>query len=81
MTNGDKIRKMTDEELAHIIMCPYDTVGDDITPIMPCLVINDITTAETCRKCTMEWLAKEALEPKPAPAWKKAFLNTFLGRN
>lgn len=24
MTNGDRIRQMTDEELAEIIMCPYD---------------------------------------------------------
>ena len=25
MTNGERIRGMSDEELAEIIMCPYDT--------------------------------------------------------
>lgn len=28
MTNGDRIRKMSNEELAVIIMCPYDTEPD-----------------------------------------------------
>lgn len=36
MTNGDKIRAMTDEELTKIIMCPYDTAGAEFE-IMPCV--------------------------------------------
>lgn len=35
VTNGDKIRAMTDEELAEVIMCPYDTAREPLD-IMPC---------------------------------------------
>lgn len=35
-TNGDRIRSMTDEELAWILMCPYDTAGEP-EEIMPCV--------------------------------------------
>lgn len=36
MTNADRIRMMTDEELTKIIMCPYDTFGESVD-IMPCI--------------------------------------------
>lgn len=75
MTNADRVRNMTNEELAGIIMCPYDTAGDEI---MPC-IDPDKSTVKQCCKCVREWLSKDVPEPKPEPIWKKAFMNTFLG--
>lgn len=80
MTNGDKIRNMTDEELAFVIMCPYDTIGEE-DEIMPCMKQNFKASPTNCCKCVEAWLKKEAPEPKPEPAWKQALLRTFLGRN
>ena len=48
MKNHEKIRNMSIEELADVIMCPYD--GD---PIMKC------PDGFTCTKCVYEWLQKE----------------------
>ena len=48
MTNGDRIRKMSDNELAGIITCPY--YADPETCIRE----------TTCVKCCAEWLAEEA---------------------
>lgn len=44
MTFGDKIRSMNDDELAEIIMCPYDT-----DPSV-------CSYKGTCEKCCLEWL-------------------------
>lgn len=61
MTNGDKVRKMTDDELAFILMCPYDTVGAE-DEVMPC--VKDGTQLmvgpNECHKCSVEWLGREA---------------------
>lgn len=47
MTNGDRIREMSNDELAEIITCPYD-----IEP--------DMCNAETgCLECRDRWLAEE----------------------
>lgn len=46
MTNADRIRSMTDEELAVVIMCPHGIDGS------LCLPDHD------CVKCTLEWLKK-----------------------
>lgn len=46
MTNGDKVREMTNEELADIIMCPYGTEA------YSCGKPN-------CLKCCREWLESE----------------------
>lgn len=62
MTNADKIRAMTDEELAEYIPCPYDTAG---TEIMPCILDKtepgapDFASPGKCKQCTLEWLRKE----------------------
>lgn len=78
MTNGEKIRSMMDKELAQVIMCPYDTAGE----IMPCLEKHVYTVdAAYCNRCIVEWLQKEVPDEKPEPAWKKAVMRTFLGRN
>lgn len=43
MTNGDRIRRMTDEELSEIILCPCD--------------MNVVTCCdEDCDTCVIRWL-------------------------
>lgn len=55
MTNGDKIRAMSDEELVDLIfsmgMCP------------PHREWCDCTFVGTCKECRLEWLRQEA-EPR-----------------
>ena len=52
MTNGDKIRKMTDEELTYVLMCPYEfTSHGCIYPEKP-----------NCTDCIGLWLESEAEE-------------------
>lgn len=46
-TNGDKVRQMTDEELASIICCQGNLSGVDCS-------ITD------CAKCTLDWLKQRA---------------------
>lgn len=62
-SNADRIRAMSDEELAMIIMCPYDTAGDD-EDIMPCMKIpfEDAPDSKTCMECTMAWLRRQSKE-------------------
>lgn len=43
-TNADRIRAMTDEELAEIIMCPYDNG------------LNSCSTDSNCIGCCLKWL-------------------------
>lgn len=61
MTNGDRIRAMSDEELAVIILCPYDTAGEPAN-IMPCIKdgnVQEFVSQEECKKCIVEWLERE----------------------
>lgn len=50
MTNADRIRAMTDEELAAVIMCPYDCDSD------MCLLNG------TCLDCCVKWLKQPVKE-------------------
>lgn len=64
MTNADRIRSMSDEELTKIILCPYDTAGKPIE-IMPCVRdgnVQELVPPEDCKKCIMEWLQSEVEE-------------------
>lgn len=64
MTNADRIRKMTDDELAEIIMCPYDTVGKPAN-IMPCVRDGNMQVSvppQFCYECMRKWLRAEAEE-------------------
>jgi hypothetical protein len=45
-SNADKIRAMTDKELAYWIMCPYDSPY--------------CTGTDQCIECTLEWLKQSA---------------------
>ena len=49
-TNADRIRSMTDEELAMAIMCPAEFTGSDKV----CDFSHD------CKDCTLAWLQKES---------------------
>lgn len=51
MTNGDYIRKMTDEELALTIMCPIETGMTE----MRCERDKHVN----CIKCTYHWIQEE----------------------
>lgn len=46
MTNGDKIRQASDEDLAMLIMCPYGASGEDCEG--------------SCMECTLKWLREVA---------------------
>lgn len=59
MTNGDKIRQMTDEELAEILMCPYDDCGKMLEN---CEKFKDVNRARRCQECSKAWLKREAEE-------------------
>lgn len=62
MTNADKIRSMTDEQLAEVYPCPYDTAGSNI---MPCILDDDVKGMPDeayCRRCMTNWLKKEVKE-------------------
>lgn len=48
VTNGDRVRHMTDEELAEVIMCPYGSEPD-----LCC-------TKGTCLDCCEKWLKEPA---------------------
>lgn len=48
MTNADRIRAMSDEELAAYLLCPRD-----FDPNMYCRNL-------TCRECVVEWLRQPA---------------------
>ncbi len=64
MTNGDRIRNMTDEELTQVLLCPYDTAGDPID-IMPCIKNGVLVGPKECNKCMLEWLHRENKENVP----------------
>jgi len=47
MTNGDRIRQMTDEELMELIRCPHSVDGCSVAKI-------------SCEECTLQWLREVA---------------------
>ena len=52
ITNADRIRNMSDEELAVIIMCPYDGTKEG-----DCFM-----EGRNCIQCCVEWLQAEVKE-------------------
>lgn len=53
MTNADKIRSMSNEELAFIIMCPYGTTGSEC---------KDTERGLKCLDCCRDWLGAESVD-------------------
>lgn len=56
-TNADRIRSFSDEELADIILCPYDTEGNPIE-----IMLQKLVSPDNCKKCMIEWLQSEEEE-------------------
>lgn len=54
-TNADRIRNMSDEELAMAIMCPAEY---DLSFNKECGCAGDMN--RNCQKCTLDWLQSEA---------------------
>ena len=53
MTNADRIRAMSDEELAKVVMCPYDADPDLCT-----------RPGGQCFECSLQWL-RQTVEEEP----------------
>lgn len=53
MTNADRIRAMTDEDLAYIVICQLGQCPD-------CLTCKETSCLKF--KCTLEWLKQEVEE-------------------
>lgn len=49
-TNADRIRSMTNEELASVVICPDSVTGED----------TDCNQYHDCKECTLDWLQKES---------------------
>ena len=56
MTNGDRIRSMSNEELAVALMCPNEMGMTEIE----CAPSDD----KECRQCVLDWLNRPE-EPTP----------------
>ena len=52
-TNADRIRAMTDKELAEFLCCPQS-----VCPVDDCEECYD----DNCQKCVLKWLKKEVKE-------------------
>lgn len=59
MTNKEKILQMNDDDLAMVLMCPYDTVGEPEN-VMPCVVGDILPTNKNCHQCVKDWLRRKA---------------------
>ncbi len=57
-TNMDRIRAMSEEELAAVLMCPYDVDETSFGEKIPCYQNDrqELVTEEECRKCCVNWL-------------------------
>ena len=58
ITNADRIRAMTDEELATVIAWPYLASPPWCSQHRTCPYISEDPTP--CDKCALEWLKQEA---------------------
>lgn len=57
MTNADKVRSMTDEELAYMLMCPAEY---DLNFNRNCACNGEMK--HNCIECTKQWLQTEEVE-------------------
>lgn len=56
-TNADKIRSMTDEELANML---FDSCTEHIGTDRCRSGIREFTVRDNCKKCVLEWLKSES---------------------
>ena len=59
-TNGDRIRAMSNEELAEYQIKRVDDCPDVIRSDAPCLVKNNVETHSDCKQCWLDWLNSPA---------------------
>lgn len=72
MTNGDKIRAMTDKELAAFIMRPEEGTGG----LCAGKEVSNITDA-LCRACCLAWLQAPAKVEIVPEEWKRRIMQHF----
>ena len=58
-TNLDLIRNASAENLALMVMCPYDTVEDVPFSELPCEKNPKASSPAACHRCLIEWLKQE----------------------
>jgi len=59
MTNGSRIRQMTDEDLAFVLMCPYDGNAEQCECLGEFSSQSDV---KTCIECIKDWLKQPVEE-------------------
>ena len=60
ITNADRIRSMSDEELAVQLALPYLAIPPWCSVHITCPYINEDPTP--CDKCALDWLRQEAID-------------------
>lgn len=60
LSNADRIRAMTDEELAVQLALPYLAIPPWCSVHITCPYINEDPTP--CDKCALDWLRQEAID-------------------
>ncbi len=58
-TNADRIRSMTDEELAEYFMPDYYDGPKFYCPVQPVIGEGECAMRSDCRQCLLDWLREE----------------------
>ena len=58
-TNGDRIRAMSDEELAEYFTPDYYDSPKVYCPVQPVIGEGECAMRSDCRQCWLEWLKRE----------------------
>ena len=80
MTNADKIRTMTDEELAHALihLDGFDTFCTNYRECVEKIELGEDISESQCEACMLRWL-REEYPTAPRPEWQLRMLRTFGG--
>lgn len=65
MTNGDRIRTFSDEQLAFVLMCPVEaglTFDNEEITIKFYSGVCDKETLNNCTQCVLDWLKQDEYE-------------------
>lgn len=60
LTNGDRLRAMSNEELAEYQIHRADDCPDIIKDDAPCMIKKNYETQADCKKCWLDWLNSPA---------------------
>ena len=72
LTNGDRIRSMTDKELAEVILCPEDKSGGLCTGKEVSAI-----SISLCRACCIAWLRAPAQKETVPAEWEQRIMQHF----